>query len=131
MADYFRIYSFIIIRRIGYDLHQNIFNESDITLAKKVRETFNLLFPVIEDKSPNNSLFAERSSEIVCYFMQQKNLFSKEFRNDILQIFNKDDFFICSRRGLQYWLRIMNLVIENNKDIEIFDNVHDQPHEIH
>lgn len=75
---------------------------------------------MIEDKSPANAHFAERSSEIVCFFMEQKSLFAKEFRNDILQIFNRDDFFICTRRGLQYWLRIMNLVIENNKDIDIF-----------
>lgn len=62
VCDFLRIYSFMILRRIGYDLHQNLFNESDITLVKKVRETFGLLFPVIEDKSPINSLFAERSS---------------------------------------------------------------------
>ena len=44
----------------------------------------------------------------------------KEFRNDLLQIFNKDDFFICSRRTLQFWGRIVDLVIDNNKDIDIF-----------
>jgi hypothetical protein len=37
LMEYLRIYSFIILRRIGYDLHQNLFSESDITLVKKVR----------------------------------------------------------------------------------------------
>lgn len=75
---------------------------------------------MVEDKSLENMLFAEKSSEIICYIMEQKQVFLREFRNDLLQIFNKDDFFICTRKTLQQWAKIVDLVIDNNKEMDIF-----------
>ena len=118
--EYTRLHCFLVIKRIAYDILLNLYTENEMVLAKKLREYLVLLFPVVEDKTIENTAYAEKSSEIICYIMEQKQLFLKEFRNDLLQIFNKDDFFICTRKTLQYWARIVDLVIDNNKDIDIF-----------
>ncbi len=58
--------------------------------------------------------------------LEKKHIFSKEFRNDILGIFNKDDFFICSLKTLRCWTKIIDLIIDNNKDHNIFQEYLDK-----
>ena len=48
----------MIIRKLAYDILLNLFTESEIILAKKLRELLVLIFPVVEDKSLENMLFA-------------------------------------------------------------------------
>lgn len=51
---------------------------------------------------------------------EKKAIFVKEMKNEILHIFNKEDFFICSSKTLQNWAKIIDLLIDNNKDHDIF-----------
>jgi hypothetical protein len=51
---------------------------------------------------------------------QKRQLYVKEVKNEILQIFNKEDFFICSSKTLQSWARIIDLLIDNSKEHDLF-----------
>lgn len=52
--------------------------------------------------------------------IEKRHSFAKELKNDVLEIFNKDDFFICSSKTLHSWVRIIDMIIDNNKDHDIF-----------
>lgn len=52
--------------------------------------------------------------------MEKRNSFTKELKYDVLEIFNKDDFFIVSSKTLHCWVRIIDLIVDNNKDHDIF-----------
>lgn len=52
--------------------------------------------------------------------IEKRHTFAKELKTDVLEIFNKDDFFICSSKTLHCWVKIIDMVIDNNKDHDIF-----------
>lgn len=63
----------------------------------------------------------EGASELVLCLLEGRGpLFAKEVKSEVLQIFNKEDFFICSSRTLQAWARIIDLLIDSNRDHDIF-----------
>ncbi len=39
---------------------------------------------------------------------------------DLLKIFNKDDFFICNINTLKYWSKIIDWVVNCDKNNETF-----------
>lgn len=44
----------------------------------------------------------------------------KPLRLPILNIFNKDDFFICNRQTLNYWAKIIDWIVSLDKNNETF-----------
>lgn len=49
--EFTRLHCFMVLRRVAYDILLNLYSESEIALAKKLRELLVLIFPVVEDKS--------------------------------------------------------------------------------
>jgi hypothetical protein len=49
-----------------------------------------------------------------------KSLFLKAMKPDLLKIFNKDDFFICNINTLKYWSKIIDWVVNCDKNNETF-----------
>lgn len=86
-----------------------------MSLSKKIREFVVGILPIIEDKT-QDSLLIENASEVLLSILEKKHIFLKEFKTDILQVFNKDDFFICSSRTLHCWVKIIDMIIDNTKD---------------
>ena len=73
--------------------------------------------PTIEDKTEDNMLFAESASEVLYDLLEKaRTLFIKPLRLQILKIFNKNDFFICSRQTLNYWAKIIDWVVGIDKN---------------
>lgn len=109
-----RIYAFLMYKRLGYNLLVCLYRD-DVSLSKKIREFVLSILPIIEDKT-QDSLLIENASEVLLSILEKKHIFLKEFKTDILQVFNKDDFFICSSRTLHCWVKIIDMIIDNNKD---------------
>lgn len=62
-------------------------------------------------------LFAESASEVLYDLLEKARiLFMKPLRLPILNIFNKDDFFICNRQTLNYWAKIIDWVVSLDKN---------------
>lgn len=114
-----RVYAFLILKRVGYQFLQTFFGDNEANLVKKAREVFTMILSVVEDKS-QNSLFIDCASEVAMSIILKRHSFAKELKNDVLEIFNKDDFFICSSKTLHCWVRIIDMIIDNNKDHDIF-----------
>jgi hypothetical protein len=57
---------------------------------------------------------------VLCLLEGRGPLFAKEVKGEILQLFNREDFFICSSRTLQAWARIIDLLIDSNRDHDVF-----------
>lgn len=112
--EYCRIYSLLILKRVGYHLLA-ILHKDEVSLSKKIREFVVGILPIIEDKT-QDSLLIENASEVLLSILEKKHIFLKEFKTDILQVFNKDDFFICSSRTLHCWVKIIDMIIDNTKD---------------
>lgn len=43
-------------------------------------------------------------------------LFIKDLKPKVLQIFNKDDFFICNVNTLNYWSKIIDWIVAMDKN---------------
>lgn len=116
---YCRVYAFLILKRICYQFLQVFYSESQATLVKKAREIFVTVLAVVEDKS-QNAMFIDSASQVAMSIIEKRHTFAKELKTDVLEIFNKDDFFICSSKTLHCWVKIIDMVIDNNKDHDIF-----------
>ena len=74
------------------------------------------MLPVIEDKASFNMIYAECASEIVFDILERARiLFIKDLKAKVLQIFNKDDFFICNVNTLNYWAKIIDWIVSMDK----------------
>lgn len=61
------------------------------------------------------------TSELLYTLLEKaRNILIKAFRGNILDIFNKEDFFILNRRTLKYWENIINWVVILDK---VFDHM--------
>lgn len=47
-------------------------------------------------------------------------LFIKDLKPKVLQIFNKDDFFICNINTLNYWSKIIDWIVSMDKNYETY-----------
>ena len=75
-----------------------------------------LIFPIMEIKTPNNQIFLECASELLYSQLKYARSFLiKEFRTSILHIFNGTEFFKCTKKTLKYWSKIIDWVISNDK----------------
>jgi hypothetical protein len=60
---YCRIYSLLILKRVGYHLLA-ILHKDEVSLSKKIREFVVGILPIIEDKT-QDSLLIENASEVL------------------------------------------------------------------
>lgn len=97
-----------------------VFSLDEAILVKKIRELITLMLSIVEDKSLSSQLI-ERASEVIqSTLSEKKSIYCREFKHEILHIFNKDDFFICSSKTLHCWVEIIDMIIDSNKDHDIF-----------
>lgn len=75
-----------------------------------------LIFPLLDNKSNNNLIIVEASSELLYNLMKSsRDSLPKEFKKQILDIFNETDFFKCSRRTLKYWREIIDWISDKGE----------------
>jgi hypothetical protein len=90
-------------------------------VVRRVVEWMEIIMGVIEDKSGGNQVYAECASEVLHNLLEgSRALFMKELRGRVLEVFNKDDFFICNSNTLSYWANIINWVVTLDKRSETY-----------
>lgn len=68
-----------------------------------------------------NSQFLESSSQLICSLLEKApTLLIKDFKKNILETFNKDNFFSCNKITLRYWGKIIDWVITHDKSSDLF-----------
>ncbi|CAD8058712.1 unnamed protein product [Paramecium sonneborni] len=78
-------------------------------IVENTKEFMTLIFPLIEDRE--NQIIVESASELLHSILKlSKDQLSQIFLNDILNIFNKQDFFKCTGRCLKFWTEIINII---------------------
>lgn len=66
-------------------------------------------------------IFAECASEVLHRLLEEARVyFIKPLRASIFRIFDKDDFFICSKNTLRYWAQIIDWILSYEKNNETF-----------
>jgi len=71
---------------------------------------------VMENKAPENQPFLECASELLYSQLDTARSFLiKDFKKNILDIFNGNDFFKCTKQTLKYWSKIIDWVLSNDK----------------
>ncbi|CAD8052257.1 unnamed protein product [Paramecium primaurelia] len=80
-------------------------------IVENTKEFMTLIFPLIEDK--DNQIIVESASELLHSILKlSKDQLSQLFLNDILNIFNKQEFFKCTGRCLKFWTEIIDIISE-------------------
>ena len=63
----------------------------------------------------------ESCSELIGSFLEKApSVFIKDFKRNILETFNKDNFFSCNKTTLRYWGKIIDWVITHDKNSDLF-----------
>jgi len=107
---------------LGLELIQNTYlPEKNQWIIRRTKEWIDITLPVIENKDPENMVFAESASEVLHDLLDKaRSFFLKSLKPDLLKIFNKDDFFICNVNTLKYWMHIIDWVSTADKTYETF-----------
>lgn len=110
-----RIITLKTLKAVGLEILQNCYQTDKQEKVIQLCKTFlDPLFPIFENKSFHNQIYYECSLDLIyAVFAQAPQLYTKEFKKNILEIFNKDDFFSCNKQILRYWSKIINWIEED------------------
>lgn len=113
LYDRYRLFCFKTLKRIGLLLVQNTYSPERIDrIIKKMKEFMEVIFPIMEDKRPENQPFLELASELLYSQLESSRSFLiKDYKKNILDIFDGNDFFKCTKQTLKYWSKIIDWVI--------------------
>ncbi|CAD8140880.1 unnamed protein product [Paramecium pentaurelia] len=82
-------------------------------IIENTKEFMVLLFPLIENKE--NQIIVEATSELLCTILKHnKDILPQIFLNNILDLFNRQDFFKCTGRCLKFWTEIIDIISDKN-----------------
>jgi hypothetical protein len=106
------------LKKLGLEVLQNTYlPEKAHWVVVRTCEWMDIILPVIEDKATHNQIFAECASEVLYDLLERARLlFIKSIKPKVLDIFNKDDFFICNVNTLNYWAKIIDWVVSMDKN---------------
>jgi len=87
------------LKSLGLKLMLNCYlPERTDRVGARVREFMEPVFPCLSVKNFNNLEIIECASELLFSLMEEaKDILVKEFKTNILAVFNEDDFFSCSK----------------------------------
>lgn len=122
LQNKYRLYCFKVLKKLGLEILQNTYlPEKTHWVVVRTNEWLDIILPVIEDKSTHNMVFAECASQILYDILDRARiLFIKTLKPKVLQIFNKDDFFICNPNTLNYWANIIDWIVSMDRYNETF-----------
>ncbi|EGR29985.1 n-terminal domain protein [Ichthyophthirius multifiliis] len=118
----YRLQILQIFKYLGLEVLQNCYSaERTDRIIVRVLEFMEDIFLVIENKALTNTIYMESASELL-YMLLDKCpiLLTKDMKKHILSIFNKDNFFSCSKENLKYWGKIINWLIQYDKMHDLF-----------
>jgi hypothetical protein len=102
-----------VLKNCGLEILQNCYSVDRMDrVIIRVQEFMEDIFIIIENKAIINTLYMESASELL-YILLDKSpiLLTKDMKKHILCIFNKDNFFSCSKENLKFWGKIINWLI--------------------
>ena len=81
----------------------------------KIRPFCERLFLLLKARKSEEILISEKVTHIIYELSQKSATFLKEFKRDLLDLFEADDFFNSSIMGLKTWSRILDALLDANK----------------
>ncbi|EGR31419.1 n-terminal domain protein [Ichthyophthirius multifiliis] len=110
-----------VLDHLALNLLQNTYKpERQDRIIIRIKECFEPLNILFNEKAQFQSKIVEFASKFLYNLVNNQSLV-KEFKKNILEIFNQDNFFSCSKRTLQYWGEIINIIINTEKN-DLFMN---------
>ncbi|CAD8055261.1 unnamed protein product [Paramecium sonneborni] len=109
--------SIIAIKTLKRLSQVTLINTYEVSRSERIientREFMVFIFPLIENKE--NQIIVETASELLCTILKHnKDILPQIYLNDILDIFNKQDFFKCTGRCLKFWTEIIDIISDKN-----------------
>lgn len=83
------------------------------------------IFLIIKSKNSQDHIIVEQASELIWELAKANNQLLKDYKREILEIFDSDDFFNCNIQTLKVWSRLIDTTLDVTKiDIltEYFDS---------
>ena len=87
----------------------------------KIKTITDKIFGRLKNRHSIDFLSITLCSEIILKILQISNKMVIEYRQEIIEIFESEDFYKCSIEGLQIWGQIMVLMLDNSS-IDIFND---------
>jgi len=117
LYDRYRLFSFKTLKAVGLTVIQNTYSPERLDrIIIRMKDFMEIIFPLMENKAPENQPFLECASELLYTQLESSRSFLvKEYKKNILDIFNGNDFFKCTKQTLKYWSKIIDWVVTMDK----------------
>ena len=77
-------------------------------LAERIKNFMDKIFPLLMTRNSENEIYVEFSTSLVWTLLKKsQRLLANQFRKQIFEIFDSDEFFKCSRNSLRNWSKII------------------------
>lgn len=96
-----------------------------IRFFNKIRIFFEKLWKVFIKRNKGDHLILEQTSELIFKLLVENPTFLIEFKHEILEIFEGDEFFNCSIETLKIWSKILDRFLSENK-LDLLDKYFEQ-----
>lgn len=70
---------------------------------------------IIKNRSSQEPVIVEQASELVWELAKANNQLLKDYRREIFDIFESDDFFNCNIQTLKVWSRLIDKTLDITK----------------
>ncbi|EGR30936.1 n-terminal domain protein [Ichthyophthirius multifiliis] len=107
----YRLFMLESLKTFGLELLQNCYpSERTDRVIGKVKDFMENIFNVMENKGNQNLLYLQSSSQLL-YILIEKSplLIIKEFKKNILEIFNKDNFFLVINKHQDIGAKLLTM----------------------
>lgn len=127
----YRFYILHTFSRTFVRIANAFFNSANLQTMNpvKIRPYCEKLLGLLRNRKGEDLVLFEKVTAMIYDFAQKSPLFLKEYRKDVLEIFESDEFFNCSIAALKTWSLIIDLLLDVNKLDILSDHLEALPHQ--
>jgi hypothetical protein len=118
LSQRYKLFSLIFLEKLSVPLMKNCYaaNRMD-RMTMRIRIYMDKIFTLLDVRNSQTKETVQFVSGLIhAQFKELGRIVIGEYERSILEAFDNDDFFVCSRKTLAYWMEIIQLTVSNSKE---------------
>jgi hypothetical protein len=118
LAQRYRLYGLIFLEKLSVPLMKNCYaaNRMD-RMTMRIRIYMDKIFTLLDIRNEETKDVVQFVSGLIhSQYKELGRIVIGEYETSILQAFDNDDFFICTKKTLAYWMEIIQLTVSHAKE---------------
>lgn len=118
LSHRYKLYSLIFLERLSVSLMKNCYaaNRMD-RMTMRIRIYMDKIFSLLDIRNDETKDMVQFVSGLIhAQYKELGRIVIGEYEPSILHAFDNDDFFICTKKTLAYWMDIIQLTVSHSKE---------------